>query len=158
MKRIVILGRGAAGKSTFARTLGRITGIPVIELDKLFWQAGLVPMTRDEWVRTQRNLVSTDSWIMDGDLGPYDAPEIRLSAADTVVILDYSLARCAWNAVRRSRERLDFWWWLMTYRFKSRPALLRAISTHARHTRLYTLRNPKAVPRLLAELQLRSVE
>jgi adenylate kinase family enzyme len=42
MKRVVILGRGASGKSTLARRLGNITGLPVIELDKIFWQAGLI--------------------------------------------------------------------------------------------------------------------
>lgn len=36
MMRVVILGRGASGKSTLARTLGAITRLPVIELDKIF--------------------------------------------------------------------------------------------------------------------------
>lgn len=40
MKRVVILGRGGAGKSTLAARLGEITGLPVIELDKSFWRAG----------------------------------------------------------------------------------------------------------------------
>lgn len=35
-QRIVILGRGGAGKSTAAVDLGRISGLSVIELDKLF--------------------------------------------------------------------------------------------------------------------------
>jgi hypothetical protein len=48
---------------------------------------------------------------MDGDFGPYDVLDVRLQAADTVVFLDFSPARCAWRAVRRSRERADFWWW-----------------------------------------------
>jgi hypothetical protein len=38
------------------------------------------------------------------------APAARLGEADTMVILDFSLARCAWRAARRSRERADFWW------------------------------------------------
>ena len=37
----MILGRGAAGKSTLARQLGDLTGLPVIELDTMFWQPGL---------------------------------------------------------------------------------------------------------------------
>jgi adenylate kinase family enzyme len=44
MKRVVILGRGGSGKSTLAVKLGEITGLPVVELDKLFWQPGLEPM------------------------------------------------------------------------------------------------------------------
>jgi adenylate kinase family enzyme len=36
MKRVIILGRGASGKSTLAARLGEITGFPAIELDKIF--------------------------------------------------------------------------------------------------------------------------
>jgi adenylate kinase family enzyme len=48
MKRVLILGPGASGKSTLAARLGEITGIPVIELDKFFWQPGLLPTPRDQ--------------------------------------------------------------------------------------------------------------
>jgi hypothetical protein len=51
---------------------------------------------------------------MDGDLGPYDLINVRLQAADTVVFLGFSPLRCAWRAIRRSRERADFWRWLLT--------------------------------------------
>ena len=65
-------------------------------------------------------LIQEDGWIMDGDLGPYDAVEVRLRAADTVIFLDFSLVRCAWRALRRSRERADFWLWLLQYRVSLR--------------------------------------
>ena len=35
MQRVVILGRGASGKSTLARALGRVTNLPVLEDAKL---------------------------------------------------------------------------------------------------------------------------
>jgi adenylate kinase family enzyme len=35
MQRVVILGRGASGKSTIARALGRVTNLPVLEDVKL---------------------------------------------------------------------------------------------------------------------------
>ena len=47
MKRVVIFGPGASGKSTLALRLGEITGLSVIELDKVFWRPGLVPTPRD---------------------------------------------------------------------------------------------------------------
>jgi len=43
------MGRGASGKSTLARRLGDITGLPVIEVDKIFWQPGLIATPRDQW-------------------------------------------------------------------------------------------------------------
>jgi adenylate kinase family enzyme len=153
MKRIVILGRGASGKSTLARRLGEVTGLPVIELDKLFWQSGLTATHRDQWVSLQENLIAEDRWILDGDLGPYDAIEVRLRAADTVIFLDFSLVLCAWRAVRRSRERSDFWRWLVAYRFESRPILMQAIAKHAASAQLRVLRNPEAVARFIAEVR-----
>jgi adenylate kinase family enzyme len=58
MKRVVILGPGASGKSTLAIHLGEITGLPVIELDKLFWRPGLVATPRDQWVNSKSGLSS----------------------------------------------------------------------------------------------------
>ena len=101
----MILGPGAAGKSALAAWLGEITGLPVIELDKWFWRAGLAATSPDQWAAIQRELVQQEAWIMDGDLGPYDVPDVRLRAADTVIFLDFPRVRCAWRAVRRSRER-----------------------------------------------------
>ena len=151
MKRVVVLGRGASGKSTLARRLSELTGLPVIELDKLFWRAGLLATPRDEWVSLQQKLVAADGWIMDGDLGPYDAVEVRLRAADTIILLDFSLVRCAWRAVLRSRERADFWRWLLAYRFRSRPVLMQAIAKHGASANLQVLRDPRALRRFFAD-------
>src|SRR6266436_6293293 len=137
MKRVVVLGPGASGKSTLAIRLGEITGLPVIQLDKIFWRPGLVATPRDQWVAVQERLVAEEGWIMDGDLGPYDAVEVRLRAADTILFLDFSLLRCAWRAIRRSRERADFWRWLLAYRYQSRPILRAAIANHAPHAVLH---------------------
>src|SRR5215472_14959277 len=152
MKRVVIIGPGASGKSTLARQLGEITGLRVIELDKVFWQPGLVETPRDQWVALQQKLVGENEWIMDGDLGPYDAVEIRLQAADTIIFLDFSLVRCTWRAVRRSRERMDFWLWLLRYRRESRPLLMKAISKHAPAATIHVLRNPTAVMQFVSDV------
>jgi adenylate kinase family enzyme len=149
MQRVVILGRGASGKSTVARALGRITTLPVIELDKVFWRPGLLPTPRDAWSAVQEQLAAREQWIMDGDLGPYDVVETRLRRADTVILLDFSLLRCAWRAIRRARENADFWRWVITYRRKYLPRLLQAIAHHAPKAHLVILRDPGAVERLL---------
>ncbi len=152
MKRVVIIGRGASGKSTLAVRLGEITGLPVIELDKVFWQSGLVATPRDQWVAIQRKLVKEEGWIMDGDLGPYDVVDVRLRAADTIIFLDFSLFRCAWRAIRRSPERADFWRWLFAYRRLSRPLLMEAIATVGASADLHVLRNPGALRRFVTHV------
>ena len=152
MKRVAIIGRGASGKSTLAVRLGEITGLPVVELDKVFWQPGLVATPRDHWVAIQERLVAEEEWIMDGDLGPYDVVEFRLRAADTILLLDFSLLRCAWRAIQRSREGADFWGWLLAYRWQGRPILMEAIANHAVHADLHVFRNPEALWRFVAEV------
>jgi adenylate kinase family enzyme len=152
MKRVVIIGPGASGKSTLAGQLGEITGLRVIELDKLFWQPGLVETPRDQWVELQQKLVGETEWIMDGDLGSYDAIDVRLRAADTIIFLDFSFVRCAWRGARRSRERMDFWLWLLRYRRQSRPLLMKAISSHAPTATIHILRSPEAVRRFIADV------
>jgi adenylate kinase family enzyme len=152
MQRVVILGRGASGKSTLARALGAVTNLPVLELDKLFWQPGLLPTPRDSWSALQEQLAAREQWIMDGDLGPYDAVEPRLRRADTVIILDYSLVRCAWHAIKRSRERADFWRWLITYRRTYLPRLRQAIAQHAPGAELWVFRNARANKRFIERI------
>src|SRR5580692_1116376 len=139
-----------------ARGRPRSWSLRLIELDKVFWRAGLLATPRDEWVSLQEKLVATDGWIMDGDLGPYDAVEVRLRAADTIILLDFSLIRCAWRAALRSRERADFWRWLVAYRFRSRPILMRAIANHAAAANLQVLRGPRALRQFLAGIDRKS--
>ena len=153
MRREVILGLGASGKSTLAIHLSEITGLPVIELDKVFWRPGLAATPRDEWIKLQERLVQENGWIIDGDLGPYDAVEVRLEAADTIIFLDFSLVRCAWRAIRRSRERADFWLWLLRYRRQSRPFLMEAIAKYAGYATPHVIRNPEALRRFVADVR-----
>ena len=89
---------------------------------------------------------------MDGDLGPYDVVEARLRRADTVVFLDFSLSRCAWRAILRSREGADFWRWLFAYRSQSRPLFMQAIASHAANGDLHVFRNPSVLRRFVTDM------
>jgi adenylate kinase family enzyme len=69
VKRVIVTGPGAAGKSALAIRLGALTSLPVIDLDKLFWRPGLTATPHDQWAAIQRELAAGESRIMDGDLG-----------------------------------------------------------------------------------------
>jgi len=152
MKPVVILGRGASGKATLARRLGNITGLPVIELDKIFWQAGLIATPREKWALVQETIVAEDRWIIEGDLGNHDAFEVRLRTADTIILLDFSLLRCVLQAIRRSRERSDFWFWLIAYRYRSLPILREAISKYAQKATFHLFRDRRAMDRFVEDV------
>lgn len=49
VQRVVVVGSGGAGKSTFAAAPGEFTGLPVVHLDRHFWRPGWVETPREEW-------------------------------------------------------------------------------------------------------------
>lgn len=109
MKRVVVIGSGGAGKSTFSRRLGGITGIEVIHLDGLYWRPNWEKTPVDEWERTVAGLVEGESWIMDGNFG--GTRKMRIAAADTVIFLDVPRLRCIYRVLKRA----------LKFRSKSRP-------------------------------------
>ena len=149
MQRVVVLGRGGAGKSMAARQLGDLLQAPVVELDRLFWSTDLAPTPPERWAALQAEIAAGERWVIDGDLGPYDVLPPRLARADTVLVLDFGLSRCLWRAARRSRERLDFWWRVVSWRRRARPALLGAVAIDAAQADLHVLRTPRQLRRLI---------
>ena len=112
-------------------------------------------MDPSRWAACQQELVQRDRWILDGDLGPYDtALEVRLRAADTIIVLDFPFPRCAWRTLRRGREQAEYWRWVWAYRRRSLPDIMRTISSEAPHAKLCILRNPAMVQRFVAEVRL----
>ncbi|WP_343388145.1 hypothetical protein [Candidatus Amarobacter glycogenicus] len=55
MKRVLIIGSGGAGKSTLARHLGEISGLPVIHLDAEHWRPGWIEPSRTNGRRESMN-------------------------------------------------------------------------------------------------------
>lgn len=153
MRRVVIFGRGGAGKSTLAQRLGEMLDLPVVELDKVYWRLDGRPTPTAVWHVVQEKLVAGEKWILDGDLGPNDVVERRLQAADTIIVLDLPAYLCAWRVLRRSREGLDFWWWMARWRHSSVPTLRRSIEPHAAGAKVMWLHSATEVAELLAHAE-----
>jgi adenylate kinase family enzyme len=156
VRRVVVLGNGGSGKTRFARDLADATGLALVELDTVFWPPDLVAPPVAAWRGTQEQLIAGDRWILDGDLGPYDALEVRVGRADTVVLLDVPTVVCARRAVRRSRARRDFWRWLLTWRRTYRPRILATVREHAPDAELVIVRSRADRRTTLADLARRA--
>ena len=171
-RRIAIIGSGGSGKSTLARDLSVKLDIPVVHLDAIFWRPGWVEQPQHEWRARQQELVRADSWIIDGNHGP--TLDVRLSAADTVVLLDLSRFICMWRVVKRRllyrrRPRVDrapgcdeqlnwkFLRWVWTYPSVGLPEALEAISFFAPDAAVIRLTTRKAVERFVAEVDRSAV-
>ncbi|WJZ02652.1 hypothetical protein [Corynebacterium freiburgense] len=150
MKRVVILGRGGAGKSTLARALAARLNIATINLDSLFWKADLSPTPAKEWREIQQQLIANEHWIIDGDLGPYDSDlALRINAADTIIVLDYPLGICTWRTLRRGKENLDYWRWVISYRFRYLPKIKRTIHQYGNGAKVHYVHSPWGIPDLI---------
>ena len=99
MKRVLVIGSGGAGKSTFAKRLGEILELKVIHLDSLFWSAGWVEMPKDQWRAMVEELIEGDSWILDGNYG--GTLDLRLAACDGVIFLDTPRMICLKRIFKR---------------------------------------------------------
>jgi adenylate kinase family enzyme len=109
MKKILVIGSGGAGKSTFARHLGAILQLEVIHLDSLYWSAGWVETPKDVWRAAVEELLTREAWVMDGNYG--GTLDQRLEACDAVIFLDVPRLICLWRVLKR----------LIAYRKESRP-------------------------------------
>lgn len=99
MKKIIVIGCPGAGKSTFARELRDLTGLPLIYLDRLWHKADRTTVTRDEFDRTLTQAMAADEWIIDGNY--IRTLEMRLKNCDTVFFLDYPTELCLEGAASR---------------------------------------------------------
>lgn len=99
----------------------------------------------------QQELAKQSRWIMDGDLGPYDVLSVRIAAADTVLLLDFPLWLCVWRALRRDKEKWDFWWWLITWGWRERPKIRGMLASHP-SLNLHIFRSPKDLETFLADI------
>lgn len=98
-KRIIVIGSPGSGKSTFSRKLAEIIGIPLIHLDKEFWNYGWVETPREEWVKKQGSYISDDEWIIDGNYG--GTLDIRIEKADTIICFRLSRVVCILRYFKR---------------------------------------------------------
>jgi adenylate kinase family enzyme len=121
MERAIIIGGNGSGKSTFAKQLHTITGLPLVYLDRLLWYGDWQTRTREEFDALLQAELEKEVWIIDGNYNR-TIPK-RLSYCDTVFYFDFSTLRCLWGVTWRvltnlgrvrddmggdCRERFDF--------------------------------------------------
>ena len=163
MKRVAVVGSGGSGKSTFARSLGTATHLPVIHLDEFYWRPGWVETPRDEWRTVQSAMVARDEWIIEGNYrNTYD---IRFNRADTVIVLAPPRHICIYRALKRvitnwhqptqapgCPEHFDwsFIVWLWRFPSDARPALDEALAQYRGRFDLVELTTRRAVREYLS--------
>ena len=159
-KKILVIGSGGAGKSTFSRRLSELTGIEVFHLDQLYWKPNWAEPSKEEWRKTLENLLKKDEWIMDGNFG--GTMDLRLSACDTAIFLDLPRTVCLYRVLKRRLkyrntnrpdmtegcdEKIDFEFlkWIWDYPKTKKPAV---------EEKLQKFENEKTIIRLKSQREV----
>ena len=159
-RRILVVGCGGAGKTTFARSLAEKLALPMIHLDRHYWRAGWGMPTLDDWRAEVAELSAGSEWIMDGNYA--NSYDIRMPRADTLIWLDYPRTTCLRRVILRTlkdygRSRPDlpegcpehfdlaFLRYVWDFPVKSRPRIAEGIDRHGRHLRVAQLRHGREI-------------
>jgi adenylate kinase family enzyme len=99
IRRIMIFGRPGSGKSTFSYYLSNTLNIPLFHLDKYFYISNWNERNYDEFIAIQKNLVSNDMWIIDGN--STKSLEIRYKSADLILYFNFPRYLCYFRILKR---------------------------------------------------------
>jgi adenylate kinase family enzyme len=100
MKRVAVFGNAGGGKSTLARKLAEITGLPLHIIDYMQFKEGGDPVPKEEFLASHAKLINEEKWIIDG-YGSTALAWERFDKADTLVHVDLPVVTHYWWVTKR---------------------------------------------------------
>lgn len=167
-ERLLILGCGGSGKSTFSRRLSDATGLDLYHLDSLYWKPNWNHTPADEWEATVRELIAKDSWIIDGSY--FGTLDLRLEHADAVIFFDLPRLVCIWRVFKRRLQNLrgtnrpgmpegcperiyfSFLKWVWRYRKTHRPQVAEKLRRFSEKGKVFIVTRSAHAEALLKEM------
>ncbi len=148
--------------------MGVLTGLPVVHIDHIHWQAGWVELSPAEKTRLCHEVEARDAWMFEG--GHSKTWETRWARADMVIWLDRPVGLRFWRILRRSlrwhgqarpdlpegcperfgRETLPFWHYVWATRTKGRDNILRLLTTASPEKSVMHLQTDSQIAAFLA--------
>lgn len=102
-QRILILGCPGAGKTTLAKSLAEVLGLPLYQMDSLYWLPGWQRPDDDAFLLKLQAVARQPQWIIEGNYFRY--LEARLEHADAIILLRVSTTVCLWRCWLRFLKR-----------------------------------------------------
>lgn len=88
------------GKSTLAKRLAVLTGLPLHVLDMIQYGPGGRKVPHEQYLQVHSEILQRDAWIIDG-FGCMASAWERLAAADTLIHVDLPLSLHRWWVTMR---------------------------------------------------------
>lgn len=153
MLKVMVIGCPGAGKSTFARKLREVTGLPLYYLDMIWHKPDQSNISREEFDRQVCDIVQKDKWIIDGNY--QRTLEVRLKECDTVFFMDYPLETCLLGAKSRiGKKREDLPWvedefdqefrqWIIDFPEKQLPQIYELLDKYQKEKEIIIFKSRK---------------
>jgi adenylate kinase family enzyme len=106
VQRVSVVGNACSGKSRLAGRVAEVLGVPHVELDSIYHQAGWNPIDPDEFVARVLAATDGDGWVIDGNYRSVVVDGPVWQRADTVVWLDLPRRTVMFQVVRRTLLRI----------------------------------------------------
>jgi len=170
MKKVAVFGNTGGGKSTLARKLAALTGLPLHPLDLIQFRPGGGKIPHEEYLGAHAALIGRDAWIIDG-FGCAASSLARFAAADTLVFVDLPLTTHYWWVTKRLLRApfvAPVGWpekspiWSSTrdslrvvgrYNRDLTPKYRQLVADAAASKRVHHLRSPRAMRDLVAQVE-----
>lgn len=162
MKKVIVIGCPGSGKSTFARKLHEITGIPLFHLDLMYWKADRTIVEKSVFLKGLQEAMEGETWIIDGNYS--STMEMRMSACDTVFFLDHDVDICIRGIrERRGQPRPDMPWiegeeddeelmtFVRNYPVANKPEVMELLEKYS-SKRIYVFKNQEESNRYIQNL------
>lgn len=173
MKKVLIIGSGGAGKSTFARRLHEATNLPLIHLDKLYWKPNWVAVSKPEIYEITDRLMKENEWIMDGNFN--STMEKRIAASDTVFYFDMPRLLCIYQIFKRifkyynktrpdmgegcpEKFDLEFLKWVWSFPKETKPLIEQRIERAGQGKNIIRFKSRNEVERFFAKLKVKKTQ
>lgn len=160
-----MIGCPGSGKSTFSKSLHKITGIPLFHLDMLFWNEDKTTVEKSVFLDRLLKTLENSEWIIDGNYA--STMELRMQKCDTVIFLDYSSDVCLSGIKeRKGKPRSDMPWvedeeedpefiaFIKSYNSQNRPQVMELLKRYS-HKDIYIFTNRNQAEEFLTETQQR---
>ena len=126
--KIAVIGHSSSGKSTFSKRLAQVYQLPVLHIDKIFFEPNWVERDPAVVESEIRAFMASKHWIIDGFYRKL-ATE-RFEEADQIFVFNFNRFKCLYGAIVRRlkyhnqnrdsvcvgcKERLNpsFIWWIL---------------------------------------------
>jgi len=103
-KKIVIIGVTGAGKTTLAKEISQRKGLPLYDLDDLYWLPEWQHHDQPAFRENINKALSADTWITTGNYSK--VRDLTWDRADTLIWLDYKFTTAFRRLISRTFRRI----------------------------------------------------